>query len=152
MSTIPSVLAALGTVAATAQPNLQIGRGTLLETEDDFFIVGFDEGDNGPATVGRFGDDNLDDLAGDSDVESYDVRCLLSVWVGDADDAAHAGVVSKLDDYFESFRAAVNADPTLGLVKVQQARVRGEFTLQQPISAEGSVATLTFLVHVDAWS
>lgn len=143
-SCIPAALAGLHAIAATALPNLQLGDAVLLETDDSFLIVGYENG-NDPAVSGTRG---VGDLRQAENVESFDVRNLVSVWLGDVD-ATDARVT--LFGYLDTLDAAIRSSaPILGDDRITEAYIT-DFGLTQSPVGEGSTATVEFLVHVEAF-
>ena len=140
MSTIPAFLDALATTAKTAT-GLLVGQGTLLNTQHDFVIIGYDE-DTQPAVKGRRVPTNAGPVPG----EAYTVHNLISTWIGDADPKPAR---DKLFTHLDEIDAAFIADETLGVDAVITSGI-GDFELAQPITGQGAVAVLHFYVDVTA--
>ena len=149
MTTVPAVLAALHDVwTAAGVTGLQVDYGNVYDLRDDSAML-LAVAWNGPTDPAVVAAPTLDDLAGDSDAEPYDVISHLLHWGG-------RETVQQLDGElyaaFTQLRAALDADPTLGgACGGGMARITGH-ELTHSLTEPGADASLAITVHVEAWS
>ncbi len=124
---------------------VQIIDGGTSEAEVDYVAVGYSEGDNGVVGPAVSMEAAVSDEALREAFETYDVLCETSSWTGDDNPSAARKRVFEL---YDLANAAVSADPRLGDT-VMLTRVSAG-NLIQGLSGEGSVASLSFTVHVQA--
>ncbi|GAB1823576.1 hypothetical protein [Herbidospora sp. RD11066] len=148
ISTVPACLDALVAAARRAHPDAdavdvvdgQPVKGTL----DDVICIGFTSEPGEAAVQSAL---SRTQMATTPDQEAYDVTCLASSWAGEqvdpviVRDRAYA-LVNGLATYLAQ-------DPTLGDV-VARARISTEAFAQEQ-TTRGAVATVQFVVHVDAF-
>lgn len=116
----------------------------VTTTEDDVVAVGFTGDSNEPAVeVTR----TREQLTADPDRESFEVVCLMSSWRGDD---SMKQVRDRVYHFLDLINDALMEDPTLdGLVARINLRTEA---LAQEQTSEGPVATIRFVVGVDAYT
>lgn len=140
-STVPAVIDALVALASQALPGWQVTDGQPLQEEADVCAIAYDPEERGVVATQAPGG-----LSVASQAESYDVNSLLSSWAGDVDvRGARVRAYAALD----ALAAALAADLTLGGAASRALLVRS--SLEQDATASGSVATVRFTVHIEAW-
>lgn len=139
MNSLSQGIAALVAKFTAASPaGFQVLDGGVVATDDAFLLVGGSDSDaSDDITLSIPLTDHI------SRVQTFDVTCVVSVWVGDANVAVPRG---RALDLFDGYRAALRADPTLGRAVIQ-ARITSA-GVNQGVSGEGAVATVTFTVNV----
>jgi hypothetical protein len=113
------------------------------ELEPDLLNVGYTGIDGDPAVEDVR---TREQLALSPDHESYDVTCLMSSWHGENPDAK--AVRDTCYSIVDQLNQSLISDPTLsGLV--MRARMTTD-ALAQDQTPKGAVATVRFVVHIDA--
>lgn len=144
MSTVPAVLDALVAAAhfALSGTDVLVVDGQPLQLQEDMLVIGFAGNNDEPAVEATL---TREQLAVRPDRESYDVVCLASSWRGDPDPKV---VRDRAYELLGLFAAQLAGDPLLGGL-VMSCRVASELLVQAHTS-KGPVATVRFVVHVDA--
>lgn len=144
VSTVPAAIDALVAAIAAALPGVQVVDGQPIATEDDVIAVAF---------TGLPGEAGVEmrraqaDLSYGSDQESYDIVCLASAWTGGTDPKK---VRDRAYELIEAVAAEVARDRTLGGTVAQAGLSTDSFAQEQ--TTKGAVATVRFVVHVEAFT
>lgn len=143
MSTVPTAIDALVALAKQVTTGVQVLDGPPVTTENDYLAIGF-TGQDGALDVEN--DITATAASGESAQESYTIQCQASSWTGDD---SPKKTRDRVYEFYEQFRAAVIADPSVaGVVDRAWIDTAG---LRQDVS-NGSVATIPFTVHIDAFT
>lgn len=122
--------------------DLQVVDGPVYDTEIHFLAVGWDRSDQPAASSTA----DVLDLGSSSDLEKWDIACLLSLWNGSGDvpatRAAAVGIYTQL-------KRALAADITLGGAADNAWMTAADYT--PDVGEAGDQVDLGFTVHVEAY-
>lgn len=146
VSTVPAVLDELVARARIALPGVQVlDGGPHRDTEDDVVAIGF----RVPAGAAAVEDTRTrEQLASSPDRERYEISCLASSWRGSEHDAK--AVRDRVYEMIDALAAELERDPRLGGL-VMRARLSTGMLAQEQ-TTKGAVATVAFVVAVDAFA
>lgn len=148
VSTTPRVLKELIDRSRRVLPDVQICDGQPVPPEDaapDLICIGF-TGQVGEPAVST--SQSRDQKTTSPERESYDITCLSSSWAGEQSDPEI--VRNRCYELVNYLALEVAKDQTLG-GKCGKARITtGDFAQEQ--TTKGAVATLRFVVHIDAFT
>lgn len=148
LSTIPHVLSELLTRFTQRISDVKVTDGVPKPPEDiepDLLCIGF---------TGEHGEPSVEDTRTSSEIsrtperESYDITCLASSWRGNNTDAEL--VRNSAFAIVDKVASELANDHTLGGL-VLLARMRTS-SLAQEQTNMGAVATIRFVIHIDAFT
>lgn len=146
VSTVPAVLDELVARTRLVLPEVQVlDGGPHRDTEPDVVCIGF----RVPAGAAAVEDTRTrEQLAASPDRERYEITCLASSWRGSEHDAK--AVRDRVYEMLDVIAAELERDQRLGGL-VNRARLSTvAFAPEQ--TTKGAVATVSFVVDVDAFS
>ncbi|MEV4059724.1 hypothetical protein [Nonomuraea dietziae] len=144
ISTVPAVLDALVASWSAALPDAQVVDGQPLRVDRDIVCVGF-TGDPGDVAVESTR--TREQVAVDPDHEAYAITCVASSLRGETETKL---VRDRVYAMVDTLATMLVADQSLGGVAAQTRLTTERFVQEQ--STEGAVATVQFVVFVDAWT
>lgn len=144
ISTVPAVLDALVARWAAALPDVQVSDGQPVVTQDDLIAVGFHDVPGEPAVNSTR---TREQLASMPDRESYDVSCIASTFTGGTE---FKPIRDRVYELVDAAATVLVEDRTLGGV-VMLAQLTSDDLIQEQ-TEQGAVATVRFVVHVDAFT
>ncbi len=146
VSTAPAVLDAMVVRFTAALPDVEVlDGGPVREYEDDLVCVGFTSVPGEPTVEDTR---TREQMTTDPDRESYDVTSICSSWQGNQTDAKK--VRDRAYEILDAIAAELASDQTLGGL-VMRARLISHL-FQQEQTLKGAVATIRFVIHVDAFT
>lgn len=141
-TTIHDAINALVSLAKTALPDLQVADGPDYDARTSFLAIGWHSEHEPAVNVNR----DIADARQARDLEDYDVHNVLSVFRGNA---KVADARAQLIDLFNTFDAAIKADPKLGGT-VAMARL-ADYELLPMFTETGAHVAMRITVNVRAW-
>jgi len=145
VSTVPAVLDAIVAAVRAALPGVEVWDGQpVKQTEDDVICIAF-TGEPDEAAVNST--ISLEQMARDPARESYNITCLTSSWKGEADPKA---VRDRAYELVDGVATALATDQTLAGLVMRAMLSTQAFAQAQ--TDRGAVATVQFVIHVDAYT
>ncbi|MEV0616197.1 hypothetical protein AB0I81_22980 [Nonomuraea sp. NPDC050404] len=152
MSTIPAALDALVALAERAWPEdvMILDGPPTVDVEPDVIAIGYSGTPSEPDVRNTLAQEQLDM---EPDRESYDVMCMASSWRGDAHRRGRPDtrtVRARALELIAGFRDELGRDSRLGGT-VMLARM-STLDMMTDQTKAGPVATVRFVVHIDAFA
>jgi hypothetical protein len=150
VTTVPSVLSALVSLAGTAAPGVQVydGPNDTENPPDEYIAIGYSRDEDDASVDGVTSDDG-----NYTNSEQYSVHCIISVASGNTGGTAVADVRARVATLFGQFVLALRNDPDLSGVLVAGARADvADFSwIYGPALQAGVYAEVEFDVNVVAY-
>ncbi|MEU8279561.1 hypothetical protein ACFYOK_29405 [Microbispora bryophytorum] len=146
VSTVPAVLDAVLAAVRRALPDVEVWDGQPVKgTEDDVIMIGFTGDPEEAAVTSTI---TREQMARDPDREAYNITCLASSWQGQQEDAK--AVRDRAYELVDGVAGALATDQTLAELVMRAMLSTAAFAQAQ--TDRGAVATVQFVIHVDAYS